>query len=463
MATLFDKLWDLHRVADAGDGYDLLAVDRLLLHERTGGVALKSLREQELGVLDPARCFTFMDHIVSFRPGRGRDEARSPGGEAFILETRELASQAGIAIIDTDSPEQGIVHVAAPELGIALPGFTVMCPDSHTCTLGALGALAWGIGSSEAEHILATGTIRAQKPRQMRIRISGELRAGVTAKDLALFLIARHGSKGGGRCAIEFSGPAIQAMDIEGRLTLCNMAVEFAAFTALIAPDTHTLSFVRGRRLAPAGSVLAAAEAHWWTLCTDGDASFDEELALDADEVTPQVSWGTSPEETLALGSGIPAAANIRALNYMGLTAGQRLEGLAIDGAFIGSCTNGRLSDLKLAAQQLRGRKVAPGVRAVCVPGSQAVRQAAEELGLDTVFCEAGFDWGEPGCAMCFYAGGETFPPGARVISSTNRNFEGRQGPGVRTHLSNPAVVAASAVAGHIALPARGLAGTEER
>jgi len=453
MATLFDKLWDLHRIADAGDDYDLLAVDRLLLHERTGGIALKSLRDQGLDVLDPSRCFSFMDHIVSFRPGRGRDEARSPGGEAFILETRALAGQAGITLIDTDSADQGIVHVSAPELGIVQPGFTVMCPDSHTCSLGALGALAWGIGSSEAEHILATGTIRVQKPRQMRIRISGELGAGVTPKDLALYLISSFGAKGGNRCAIEFCGSAIETMPVEGRLTLCNMAVEFAAFTALIAPDEKTAEFLAGRRLSPKGASLARAQSHWQDLTTDAGSAFDEELVLDAGKVTPQISWGTSPEQALALGAAIPETANARSLEYMGLSAGQRLDGLPIDGAFIGSCTNGRLSDLELAAAQLRGKKVAPGVRAVCVPGSNSVKREAEVRGLDLVFREAGFEWGEPGCAMCFYAGGETFAPGARVVSSTNRNFEGRQGPGVRTHLTNPAVVAASAVAGRIILP----------
>lgn len=453
MATLFDKLWRMHRVADAGDGYDLLAVDRLLLHERTGGVALKSLKEQDLPVVHAARCFTFMDHIVSFRAGRARNEARSPGGETFILETRRLSADAGIRIIDTDSPEQGIVHVAGPELGIVLPGFTVMCPDSHTCSLGALGALAWGIGSSEAEHILATGTIRARKPQQMRIRVTGELRAGITAKDLALFLIARHGAQGGNRCAIEFCGSGVDALSVEGRLTLCNMAVEFAAYTALIAPDERTLDFVRGRQLSPAGEGLVEAQTHWRTLSTDAGAVFDREITLDAGTVTPQVSWGTSPEETVALDACVPEGSNVRALSYMGLASGQRLEGLPIQGAFIGSCTNGRLSDLKIAADQLRGKKLAAGVRGVCVPGSQSVKREAERLFLDRVFIEAGFEWGEPGCAMCFYAGGETFPSGARVLSSTNRNFEGRQGPGVRTHLSNPAVVAASAVAGYITMP----------
>ncbi|MFN3608412.1 MAG: 3-isopropylmalate dehydratase large subunit [Hyphomonas sp.] len=453
MATLFDKLWNLHRVGDAGDGDDLIAIDRLLLHERTGGVALKSLAASGHGVCDPARVFSIMDHIVSFRHGRGRNEARSPGGEAFIIETRQMAQAAGIHLIDTDDPAQGIVHVVAPELGIALPGLTLVCPDSHTCSLGALGALAWGIGSSDAEHAMATGTLRAAKPRQMHIRVSGKLGPGVSAKDLALYIIARFGSDGGKRCAIEYSGDAISDLDIEGRLTLCNMAVEFAAFTALIAPDEKTLDYVRGRPFGPAARDIDVAMAHWQSLRTDDDAEFDAVLEVDAGEVQPQVSWGTSPEHTLALKTAIPAEANARALAYMGLKPGQAVHGLPIGGAFIGSCTNGRLSDLKAAADILRGRKIAPGVRAVCVPGSQAVSREAEALGIDRIFIEAGFEWGAPGCAMCFYAGGETFPPETRVMSSTNRNFEGRQGPGVRTHLASPAVVAASAIAGHICAP----------
>lgn len=453
MATLFDKLWELHRVGDAGDGDDLIAIDRLLLHERTGGVALKSLAANGHPVRDPARVFSIMDHIVSFRHGRGRNEARSPGGEAFILETREMAGKAGIHLIDTDHPAQGIVHVVAPELGIALPGLTLVCPDSHTCSLGALGALAWGIGSSDAEHAMATGTLRATKPRQMLIRVSGKLAPGVSAKDLALYIISKHGAGGGKRCAIEYAGEAISALDIEGRLTLCNMAVEFAAFTALIAPDAKTIAHVGGRAFSPEAGQADAARAHWETLRTDEGAVFDEVIEIDAGRVQPQVSWGTSPEHTLALNDAIPAGASARALDYMGLKAGDSVQGLAIGGAFIGSCTNGRLSDLKAAAEILKGRRVAPGVRAVCVPGSQGVSREAEALGIDRIFREAGFEWGAPGCAMCFYAGGETFPPGTRVMSSTNRNFEGRQGPGVRTHLASPAVVAASAVAGRICAP----------
>ncbi len=449
--TLFDKLWQMHRVCDAGDGYDLIAIDRLLLHERTGGVALKSLAQNGYPVRDPSRVFAIMDHIVSFRAGRGRDEARSPGGQAFITETRAMASAAGIHLIDTDDANQGIVHVVAPELGIALPGLSLVCPDSHTCSLGALGALAWGIGSSEAEHVMATGALRAMKPPQMRVRVVGELAKGVTAKDLALYLIAAHGTDGGKRCAIEFCGPVIDEMSIEARLTLCNLAVEFAAYTAVIAPDKATRDYVAGRLHAP--DLKSAAWGKWQDLRTDSLALFDHEITLDAADIAPQISWGTSPQDTIALGHKVPDNADVRALDYMGLKAGQKIDGLAIGGAFIGSCTNGRLSDLKAAAKILQGQRVAAGVRAVCVPGSQSIRREAEGLGLDEIFKAAGFEWGEPGCAMCFYAGGETFEPGTRVVSSTNRNFEGRQGPGVRTHLTSPATVAASAIAGRICAP----------
>lgn len=449
--TLFDKLWAQHRVCDAGDGADLIAIDRLLLHERTGGVALKSLAEQGHSVKDPSRVYAIMDHIVSFRAGRGKDEARSPGGETFITETRAMAQAAGIHLIDTDNPSQGIVHVVAPEQGIVLPGFSIVCPDSHTCSLGAFGAMAWGIGSSEAEHVMATGVLRATKPKQMRVRIDGLLAQGCSAKDIALYLIGKYGAAGGQRSAIEFCGSTVDALSIEGRLTLCNMAVEFAAYSAVIAPDEKTLAYVTPRLADNAHCTHALA--HWLSLNTDPDARFDFEISVDATEIRPQISWGTSPEESFSLGDPVPLEAEPRALDYMGLSKGQRLTGLSIDGAFIGSCTNGRLSDLQAAAEILRGRRVADGVRAVCVPGSQSVRREAEALGLDQVFKTAGFEWGEPGCAMCFYAGGETFAPQSRVVSSTNRNFEGRQGPGVRTHITSPAIVAASAVAGAICAP----------
>ncbi len=451
--TLLDKLWDYHRVADAGDGYDLLAIDRLLLHERTGGVALKSLAERGLPVKAPDRVFALMDHIVSFREGRGRDEARSPGGEVFITQTREMAQKEQIHLIDTDSPMQGIVHVVAPEKGIALPGLSMVCPDSHTCSLGALGALAWGVGSSEAEHVMATGAIRVKKPDQMQIVVNGELQHGVSAKDLALHLIAKHGASGGKRCAIEFSGTTIDALSVEERLTLCNLAVEFAAFTAIIAPDKKTLDFVRDSEFGPQKNNIEKAESMWLSLCSDEHAQFDETIEIDASQIKPQISWGTSPEETIGLDDVIPDTASLKSLTYMGLQVGEKIQGKNIGGAFIGSCTNGRLSDLISASEVLKGQKVAAGVKAVCVPGSKTVKHEAEKLGLDQIFKQAGFEWGEPGCAMCFYAGGETFPPETRVVSSTNRNFEGRQGPGVRTHLAAPSVVAASAIAGVICSP----------
>ena len=449
--TLFDKLWASHRIADGGGGAELIAIDRVCLHERTGAVALGGLREAGHEVQRPERVFAIMDHIVSFRQGRGDDESRSPGGDVFITQTRRMAQAAGINLVDTNDPRQGIVHVIAPELGIALPGVSMICPDSHTCSLGALGALAWGVGSSESEHAMATGCLRVAKPPQMQVIVHGKLSPGVTAKDLALYIIATYGTDGGKRCAIEYSGDAITALTIEERLTLCNLAVEFSAFTALIAPDDKVLAYVEGRQYAPSAQEMPRAASDWASLFSDEDAQFDHVIEIDASSVRPMVSWGTSPEQTLALGQKIPATADEKSLDYMGLESGHGVDGLKISGAFIGSCTNGRISDLRAAAAVLKGRHVAAGVRAVCVPGSHAVRAQAEAEGLSDIFIQAGFEWGAPGCAMCFYAGGETFAPGERVISSTNRNFEGRQGPGVRTHLASPATVAASAVMGVIA------------
>lgn len=457
--TLFDKLWDIHVVAKGDDGADLIAIDRVFLHERTGGVALKSLLEAGHEVRAPERVFCVMDHIVSFAANRGRDDARSPGGEVFITETRAMAEKTGINLIDTVDARQGIVHVIAPEQGIAAPGVSIVCPDSHTCSLGAFGALAVGIGSSQAEHAMATGVMRMHKPKQLRVKIDGALQPGVTAKDVALHLIAAYGADGGKRRAIEFCGSTVAAMEPEARLTLCNLAVEFAAFTAVIAPDEKIIRYVKGRPYAPSSEHIETAEAHWRELYSDDDAEFDEEIQINAEILTPFVSWGTSPEQAAPIHHKVPdletlspekAARAEKAFAYMGLASGERFSDLSIDGAFIGSCTNGRLSDLREAAAILKGRKVADGVRAVCVPGSKQVRTEAEAEGLDAVFKAAGFEWGAPGCAMCFYAGGETFAPEARVISSTNRNFEGRQGPGVRTHLASPATVAASAVAGRI-------------
>jgi 3-isopropylmalate/(R)-2-methylmalate dehydratase large subunit len=456
--TLLEKLWTQHVVRELADGMALLAIDRIFLHERTGSIALKSLAAAGRAVADPARVFCTMDHIVDTTPGR-RHGSRMPGGEVFITETRNAARRAGIHVFDVHDADQGIVHVISPELGVVLPGVTLVCPDSHTCTQGAVGALAWGIGSTEAEHALATGTLRVTRPRAMRIRFEGHLAPGVTAKDMSLALISRYGSAGGNGYAIEYAGSTVRGFDMEARLTLCNMATEFAAMTGFVAADDTTFNYVAGRRYAPHGAAWERALASWRDLTSDEGAVFDREITIDVDELAPMVTWGTSPQQAVPIDAPVPSPADAgtsseayeRALAYMGLESGSRLAGLPIDAAFIGSCTNSRLTDLRRAAAVLRGRQVAPGVRAVCVPGSTAVKRAAEAEGIDRDFVSAGFEWCESGCSMCFYAGGESFGPGARVVSSTNRNFEGRQGPGTRTHIASPETVAASAIAGHIA------------
>ncbi len=444
--TLFDKIWDAHAILDLGDGAALVAIDRILLHERTGAAALNGLAAAGRAVADPARVFAMMDHIVDTRPGRG-DGTLMPGGEGFITETRAAARAAGITLFDVQDPDQGIMHVVSPELGIVLPGATLIAPDSHSCTQGAFGALAWGIGSSEAEHAMATGTLRVARPKTMRVTYAGARAPGVTAKDMILALLAAHGAGGGAGHAVEFAGPAVAALDMEERMTLCNMATEFSAFTGLVAPDETTRAYLRGRRYAP------DPLPDWSELASDPGARFDREIALDAAAIEPMVSWGTSPGQSIGISGRVPDDAPPATLAYVGLAPGQAIAGTPIDAAFIGSCTNARLSDLRRAASVVAGRRKADGVHALVVPGSSAVRRAAEAEGLDRVFVEAGFEWRESGCSLCFYAGGESFPPGARVISSTNRNFEGRQGPGIRTHIASPELVAASAIAGRIADP----------
>lgn len=461
--TMFAKLWDQHLVADLGAGTGLVLIDRILLHERTGGVALQSLAAANRKVANPSQAFATMDHVVDTRPGR-TDDCLVPSGRDFITATRSAVRAANITLFDLGDPGQGIVHVISPEQGIVLPGLTLVCPDSHTCSQGAIGALAWGIGSTEAEHALATGTLRVTRPKTMRITIHGTLATGVTAKDLALHIIARHGVAGGKGHIVEYAGVCVRALDVEARLTLCNMATEFGAFSAIIAPDDRVFDYLRGRPYAPKGAAWDAAVAHWRTLPSDADTLFDAEIEVQAEDVSPMVSWGTSPGQAIAIDAAVPASpvanntieTHDRALAYTGLTAGQKLAGSAIDAAFIGSCTNGRLSDLRRAAAILDGCHVADGVRAICVPGSSAVKAAAEAEGLDRIFLAAGFEWREAGCSMCFFAGGESFGPQQRVITSTNRNFESRQGPGTRSHLASPETVAASAIAGRIVDP-RGL------
>ncbi len=404
------------------------------------------MRQNGRKLLDPTRVFAVMDHIVDTRPGRS-DATLMPGGEAFITETRAACHDAGITLFDVNDPDQGITHVISPELGIVLPGLTLIAPDSHTCTQGAFGALAWGIGSSEAEHAMATGTLRVAKPKTMRVTFDGTLRPGVTAKDMILHLLSTRGAGGGAGHIVEFSGSTVIDLDVEGRMTLCNMATEFAAFSGIIAPDKKTIAWLEGLRFAP------ATLPDWSSLTTDAEAVFDREIMIDTGEIGPMVSWGTSPGHSVRLSGVVPVDAPARALDYMGLAAGDTLAGLPIDVAFIGSCTNSQLSDFRRAAAIVDGKHVAEGVLALVVPGSSAVKRAAEAEGIDRIFTSAGFEWRESGCSLCFYAGGESFPPGSRVISSTNRNFEGRQGPGIRTHIASPEVVAASAIAGRIVAP----------
>jgi 3-isopropylmalate/(R)-2-methylmalate dehydratase large subunit len=460
--SIVDKIWDAHVVADLGDDQALLHLDRVFLHERTGPQALAGLEAAGHPVANPSAVFGVIDHIVDTEPGRG-DRTRFKGGDAFIRSFRDLARRAGVRLFDLDDPRQGIVHVISPELGIALPGCTLVCPDSHTCTVGGIGALAWGIGSTEGEHAVATQTLVRRRPKTMHVDFRGRVAAGVTAKDMILALIGKYGAAGGANHALEFGGDAVRALGVEARLTLCNMVVEFGAWTGLVAPDDATIEWVAGRPFAPRDGHWDAAVAHWRALASDPDAHWDARLDLDCAALAPQVTWGTSPAHAVGIEGVVPdpaaapdAAARTgaeRALEYMDLRPGQPLAGLPIEAAFIGSCTNSRLSDLRAAAALLRGRHVAPGVQALVVPGSTSVKKAAEAEGLDRVFRDAGFEWRESGCSLCFYSGGDSFGAARRVITSTNRNFEGRQGPGVRSHLASPLTVAASAVAGRIADP----------
>ncbi len=456
--TIFDKLLAAHEVRRFDDGSSLVLIDRIMLHERTGAVALSNMRAENRTIMAPESVFCTIDHIVDTTPGRIH-RSRMPGGEVFIDALREQAQAFGLTLFDTDDPRQGIVHVIAPEQGIALPGLSFVCPDSHTCTLGGLGAFAWGIGTSDCEHALVSRTLRIGPFKQMRVNLTGKPPEWLTAKDIIIHLISRHSASGAKGYMIEFAGEAVRRMDIEARLTLCNMAIEFGAFTGIVAPDAKTIQYVTGRPYAPTPDTQEAAEAYWASLRSDDHCTFDREITLDTSELSPIVTWGTSPEHAVPIDSPVPSGetgdqSHARALAYMGLEPGTQLTDLPVDAAFIGSCTNSRLSDLRRAARMLEGRTVASGVKAVCVPGSTQVRRAAEAEGLDRIFRAAGFEWREAGCAMCFYAGGETFGDSARVISSTNRNFEGRQGPGVRTHIASPETVALSAVNGRISNPA---------
>lgn len=457
-STLFEKIWKSHLVIQGDVHPDLVYVDRIFLHERTGSFALKSLKERGLKVKNPKHVFATMDHIVDTFPGRG-DETLMPGGKKFIQTMRELAKEFDVTLFDINDPRHGISHLISAEQGITLPGNIVTCPDSHTCTLGALGAIGWGVGSSDCEHALATSTLTGEKPKQMQIIFSGELNEGVNSKDMMLHLMQKYSVSGGSGYAIEFSGNTIKNMALENRFTLCNMAVEFSAFTGIIAPDQKVIDYLKDRPYAP-NHKWSDAVNFWNSLYSDKNAIFDEVIEIDSSQIYPSVSWGLSPEQSIAINDSIPNINEITnpdkkeelksSLIYMGLESGQSLMHLPIDAAFIGSCTNARLDDLRSAAKILKGNKVSPDVLAICTPASADIKRNAEREGIDQIFKDSGFQWREPGCSLCFYAGGEGFLPKQRVITSTNRNFRGRQGPAVRSHLASPATVAASAIAGKI-------------
>ena len=457
-STLFDKLWNAHVIRDLGDGWALLHIDRHLLHDLSGPPALADVDARGMKLHNPELVFSTPDHAVSSQPGRVA--STYPVGGKLHAALKSRSDLMGVRMFDLGQPGQGIVHVMGPELGIVLPGLTLICGDSHTCTNGGLGAMAFGVGSSESTHALATQTLRQQKPKQLRIRCEGTLRPGVTPKDLALHIIRELGAAAGVGSAIEFAGPAIEAMEVDGRLTLCNLSVELGARFGIIAPDERTFEYLRGKPYAPQGVLFDAAVSDWRKLFSDPDAHFDREEVIDASFVTPTITWGTSPEHAIPVDGRVPDPDDVTdvarrdtlraALDYMGLKAGQAIAGTPIDWVFIGSCANSRLSDLRAAADVIRGKQVADRVTAWVVPGSELVKRAAEAEGLDKVFKAAGFAWREPGCSMCVAANGEQVPPQQRSVSTSNRNFVGRQGPGARTHLASPAMAAAAAIAGAI-------------
>jgi 3-isopropylmalate/(R)-2-methylmalate dehydratase large subunit len=451
------KIWDQHVIAHISDDTDLLHIDRHLLHDLGGSRGLIDIKSRNLPVHNPELTFATPDHAISSAPGRA---GTIKVGLELLAGLRAETSASGITMFDVDQPGQGIVHVIGPELGLSLPGAVIVCGDSHTCTHGGLGALAFGIGSSELAHVLATQALIQRRPKTMRVKFEGRMSAGVTPKDLILALIGHVGAAGGTGYAVEYAGSAIRDMPVEGRLTICNLSIELGAKMGMIAPDAKTFEFLRGRRYSPHGAIWERAVAAWRQLPSDADAVFDREVVIDVEKIIPQITWGISPEHVIGVDGNIPNPQDIAdpvrrtaietALDYMGLKGGAPIMGTPVDWVFIGSCTNSRLSDLRAAAAIARGRKVAAGVRAWVVPGSETVKREAVAEGLDKLFTEAGFEWREPGCSMCLAANGEMLKPGQRSVSTSNRNFIGRQGPQARTHLASPAMAAAAAISGAI-------------
>jgi len=457
--TLFDKIWDGHLVDVLKDGTAILYVDRHLVHEVTSPQAFEGLRMSGRPVRRPEATLAVADHNV---PTTDRSLGIEDDESRIQVETlAENCAAFGIRYFSMTDVRQGIVHIIGPEQGFTLPGTTIVCGDSHTSTHGAFGALAFGVGTSEVEHVLASQTLLQRPAKNMRVAVNGTLPLGVTAKDVVLAIIGKTGTAGGTGHVIEYTGDVIRGLSMEGRMTVCNMTIEAGARAGLIAPDETTFAYLKGRPMAPAGETWEQAVAYWRTLPSDEGARYDRDVTLDAGDIPPQVTWGTSPEDVVPVTGRVPDPASApdadkrrsmeRALEYMGLTAGTPMCDVKVDRVFIGSCTNGRIEDLRSAAAVARGRKVADGVGAMVVPGSGLVKTLAEEEGLDRVFIEAGFEWREPGCSMCLAMNADRLEPRERCASTSNRNFEGRQGRGGRTHLLSPAMAVAAAITGHIA------------
>jgi len=459
--TLFEKVWSEHVVREDAGAPAMLYVDLHLVHEVTSPQAFDGLRARGVRVRRPDRTVATMDHSTPTLPRRLA--VVDPQAEAQLLKLKDNCAEFGIHLYDLDSAEQGIVHVIGPELGVTQPGRTVVCGDSHTSTHGAFGALAFGIGTSEVEHVLATQCLLQRRPRTLEVRVDGSLPRGVGAKDIILAVIAKIGTGGATGHVIEYRGTAIDALDMEARMTICNMSIEAGARAGMIAPSETTFAWLKGRRFAPKGDAWTAAVARWQTLKTDDGAKFDAQVTLDASKLEPMVTYGTNPGMGIPVSGRVPGpdpagsaadrAALGKALDYMGLTSGAPIAGQKVDVVFIGSCTNSRMGDLRAAASILRGRKVAAGVRVLVVPGSKSIKAQAEAEGLDAVFRDAGAEWREAGCSMCIAMNGDQLSPGQYAVSTSNRNFEGRQGRGGRTFLASPLTAAAAAVSGRVVDP----------
>jgi len=457
--TMFEKIWDAHVVGEEVGGTTILYIDRHLIHEVTSPQAFAGLRLAGRSVHRPDATIGVLDHNIPTVPGRRMLDVVDDQCAESIMTLEKNAQENGITLFKMSDARQGIVHVIGPEQGLTLPGMTIVCGDSHTSTHGALGALAFGIGTSEVEHVLATQCLLQQRPKTMHIRVEGTLAPGVTAKDLALAIIGQLGTGIGTGHVIEFSGSAIRSLSMEGRMTLCNMAIEAGARAGMVAPDESTFAYIKGRPYAPKGAQFEQAVQAWRALASDPGAHFDAEYEVNIEGLGPQVTWGINPGMVADVGGVVPDPAKQedpeerkayeRALAYMGLSAGQKITDIAVDTVFIGSCTNSRLEDLRQAARYVQGKQVSPHVRAMVVPGSTQVRRMAEEEGIADIFREAGFEWREAGCSMCIAMNGDQLSEGERCASTSNRNFEGRQGRGGRTHLVSPAMAAAAAIAGH--------------